>query len=122
MNRSTKTFALGRLKSGVMNHTETAYSKVLDAEMAAGLILWYKFEGITFKLADNTRYTPDFVVMLANGEIEVREIKGSLTYMQEDAKVKIKVAEAMYPFRFVLFAPRAKKAGGGWDSKAVGNS
>ena len=122
VNKSTKTFALGRLKSGEMNKTEAAYAQVLEKEKFSGAILWYKFEGITLKLADNTRYTPDFVVMLANGELEVREIKGSLTFMQEDAKVKIKVAAELYPFRFVLLAPRPKKEGGGWNSKVVGNT
>ena len=64
----------------------------------AGKILWYSFEGITLRLADRTTYTPDFVVMLANGELEMHEVKGFWT---DDAKVKVKVAAEKFPFRFI---------------------
>lgn len=107
-----KSYALGRLKSGTMNKTEAAYDAYLDGLKHHGQILWYKFEGVTFKLADNTRYTPDFLVMTADNVIECHEVKG---YWQDDAKVKIKVAAAMYPFRFIAIKAQAKKNGGGWD-------
>ena len=90
--------ALGRMKSGKMNNAEFAYSKTLELRKMAGKILWYSFEGITLRLADRTTYTPDFVVMLANGELEMHEVKGFWT---DDAKVKIKVAAEKFPFRFV---------------------
>lgn len=95
MNRS---FALGRLKKGEMNKTEAEYLRILENRKFAGEIEWYEFEGITFRLANNTRYTPDFVVMLAGGAMECHEIKG---YWMDDARVKIKVAAEMFPFRFI---------------------
>jgi hypothetical protein len=105
-------YALGRLKTGERNKTESAYEDVLRMRQHAGEILWYRFEGIKFRLADNTFYSPDFVVMLNSGEIEAHEVKGFWT---DDARVKIKVAAAQYPFRFVAIKAKAKKNGGGWE-------
>jgi hypothetical protein len=106
-----KVLALGRLKSGVRNKLEAAYELELEAQKQRGEILWYQFEGITFKLAKDTRYTPDFVVMLANGELECRETKG---FFRDDAKIKLKVASALFPFRFVAIYAIPKKQGGGF--------
>jgi hypothetical protein len=103
--------ALGRLKVGEKNKTEDAYGQHLETLKAAGLVVWYKFEGLKFRLADNTFYTPDFAVMLSSGHLEAHEVKG---YWQEDARVKIKVAADMYPIRFVAIKARPKKEGGGW--------
>lgn len=104
--------ALGRLKAGAMNKTEAAYAASLELRKAAGEIAWYKFEGVKLRLADNTFYTPDFAVMLASGQIEMHEVKG---FWQDDAKVKIKVAADLYPFRFIAVKVKTKKAGGGWE-------
>lgn len=103
-----------------MNKTEAEYAKILEARRACGKVLWYRFEGVTLKLADNTRYTPDFIVMLDSGELEAHEVKGSMNFIQDDAKVKIKVAADIFPFRFILVAPIAKKHGGGWETKEIG--
>jgi hypothetical protein len=104
--------ALGRLKIGAMNKTEQAYAATLELRRTAGEIVWFKFEGIKFRLADNTFYTPDFAVMLAGGALEVHEVKG---FWQDDARAKIKIAADMYPLRFVAVQALPKKAGGGWQ-------
>lgn len=104
-------FALGRLKTGQMNKTETAYAAVLQKEKQAGEILWYRFEGVKLRLADNTFYSPDFFVMRASGLLEAHEVKG---HWQDDARAKIKIAADQYPFRFIAVKVRAKKDGGGW--------
>lgn len=109
-----KLYALGRLKPGERNKTEAAYERELERRKSQGEILWYRFEGMTFKLAKDTRYTPDFMVMLANGEIQAHEIKGAKAIFQCDAKAKIKVAAEMFPIRFIAIFPIAKKLGGGW--------
>jgi hypothetical protein len=106
--------ALGRLKTGEMNGTEAAYDKVLAARKLAGEIVWYAFEAITFVLPGGVRYTPDFIVQLANGEIEVHETKG---FWQEDARAKVKIAQGMFPFRFLAIKKRSKKDGGGWETE-----
>ncbi|TAL90925.1 MAG: DUF1064 domain-containing protein [Candidimonas sp.] len=103
--------ALGRLKTGVMNRTEAAYAQLLEQRKQAGEVLWFKFEGIKLRLADNTFYSADFFVMLASGELEAHEVKG---HWLDDARAKIKIAADMYPFRFIAVKPRAKRDGGGW--------
>lgn len=103
--------ALGRLKTGTLNKTEQAYASFLELRRIAGEVAWWKFEGIKVRLADNTFYTPDFAVMLADGILECHEVKGFWT---DDARVKIKVAADIYPFIFRAFKPMPKKDGGGW--------
>lgn len=105
-------YALGRLKTGRMNKTEAAYDRYLAGLQASGAILWRKFEGLKLRLADSTFYTPDFAVMRADGLMELHEVKGFWT---DDARVKIKVAAELYPFRFLAVKARAKKDGGGWS-------
>ena len=107
-------YALGRLKAGAMNKTESAYSQYLETLRHAGEIVWFKFEGVKLRLADNTFYTPDFMVMGANGLIEMHEVKG---FWMDDARAKIKIAADMYPFRFLAIKAKAKKNGGGWDQE-----
>lgn len=114
-----KHFALGRLPVGQMNKTEIAYAAVLEGLKRAGLVQWYRFEGLKLRLADKTFYTPDFAVMRDDGVIECHECKG---FWMDDAKVKIKVAAEMYPFRFMAAKQRAKKAGGGWEYQVFGGA
>jgi hypothetical protein len=105
-------FALGRLKTGQRNKTEQAYEGMLSSLQAVGDVVWFKFEGVKLRLADNTFYTPDFAVMLASGQMEMHEVKG---FWQDDARAKIKIAAELYPFRFLAAKPKAKKDGGGWE-------
>lgn len=106
--------ALGRMKTGNMNKTEIAYSQHLEALKSCGEIVWWKFEAIKLRLADNTFYTVDFFVMKASGELEAHEVKG---YWMDDARVKIKVAAGLYPFRFIAIQKKSNKQGGGWKTE-----
>jgi len=108
-------FALGRLKTGEMNKTEKAYGDHLQALQNAGEITWHKFEAVKLRLADNTFYTSDFAVLGKDHVLELHEVKG---FWQDDARVKIKVAASLYPFRFIAVKARAKKDGGGWEAEA----
>jgi len=105
-------FALGRLKTGELNKTEADYRAVLELRQHAGEVLWFRFEGLKLRLADNTFYTPDFAVMAGDGVMECHEVKG---HWQEDARVKIKVAAALYPFRFIAVKRALKRDGGGFS-------
>lgn len=91
--------ALGRLPAGTMNRTEAAYAAHLELLKASGDVLWWKFEGLKFRLADKTFLTPDFVVMVRSGLIELHDVKG---FLMDDANVKMKVAASMYPFEFFI--------------------
>jgi hypothetical protein len=71
-----------------------------------GLIQWWMYEAMKFRLADNTFYTPDFIVVTANGDLEAHEVKAYWSNAnrggwREDARVKIKVAAEMHPVRFL---------------------
>lgn len=101
--------AKGRLAPGQMNKSETAYAAVLDQRKQAGEILWWAFEGVKLKIAPNTHLTIDFAVMLANGELQMHDVKGAKAIIQDDAKVKMKVARSMFPFAmFYAFPPKNK--------------
>lgn len=107
-----KFLALGRMKSGERNKLEAAYEQHLESRKQAGEVLWYKFEGMKFRLADNCFFTPDFAVLLANGEMEMHETK---SYWMDGAKEKIRISAELYPFRFVAVYAVPKKAGGGFS-------
>lgn len=108
----SRLYALGRLPTGTMNRTEAQYEAYLTDLQHKGIILWHKFEGVKLRLADNTFYTCDFCVVASSGIVEMHEVKG---YWQDDARVKIKVAASLYPFKFVAVKAIAKKHGGGWE-------
>jgi len=97
-----------RPQPGKMNALEARYGLWLEAEKREGRIHWYKFEGIKLRLADSTFYTPDYFVVNAAGELEAHECKG---HWEDDARVKIKVAASLYPFRFIAIKPSLK----GWE-------
>ncbi len=101
-------FARGVLKPRKMNKTEAAYARHLDALKLAGDVRWWDFECIKLRLADDTQYIPDFLVVTREWITEVHEIKG---HWRDDARVKIKVAAAHFPFRF--FGITKDKTG--WD-------
>jgi hypothetical protein len=100
--------AKGEIPKRDKNKTESAYGNYLEALKHAGAVLWYEFEGIKLRLADNTYYTPDYAVIAADGVMEMHEVKG---FWRDDARVKIKVAADIYPFRFMAI----KKAKDGWE-------
>jgi hypothetical protein len=98
--------ATGRLRKPDMNGLEAAWAQVLEARRGRGELAWWVFEGIKLKLADSTFYTPDFAVMGIGSEMEFHEVKG---FWRDDARVKIKVAAGLFPFRF-LAVRRVKQA------------
>ena len=107
----------GRRPPGTMNKLEARYAEHLSVRQAAGEILAYWYEGVTLCLTYSRngvagqRYTPDFMVQLPDGTIELHEVKG---FMDEKNINKVKVAADKYPFRFVLVTKRRKSDGGGW--------
>lgn len=122
MNRFAK---FKRRALGERNKLEAAYEAYLDLLFRGGQIQGYRFEGIKLKLADNTFYTPDFLVFAEDGVVELHDTKGTTTkiraggakekapWIEEDAKLKMKVIAELYPFRvFAVF-----KIASGWELK-----
>lgn len=99
---------------GEMNGTETAYAELLRARELIGDVIAWHFEAVTFKLAKDTRYTPDFMVQLADGSMEFVDAKGGGP-IDPKSLVKIKcAAEKFHQFKFVIEQKQAKKYGGCW--------
>jgi hypothetical protein len=76
--------------SNGMNKLENRYaSEILSLRILSKEITSWKFQSLKLKLAHRTFYTPDFIVTLPDGRIEIHEVKG---HREDDARVKIKVA------------------------------
>lgn len=108
---------VGRRKgrSQEMNALEAEYATHLNELLHDGKVLWWGFQCIKLRLAKKTWYEPDFLVMQENGELEVHEVKG---HWEDDARVKIKVAADILPFRFKALTRPAKAAG--WFVEVIG--
>jgi len=107
-----KLVAHGRPRVERQNKTETAYEAHLNLRKITGEVVWFQFEAITLKLGPDCRYTPDFAVLLTDGTLELHEIKGTekrirksgevvkAPRFEDDARAKISVASALFPFIF----------------------
>lgn len=112
-------------RSDGMNKTEAAYAELLTARQLAGEVAGWMYEAVTLKLANDTRYTPDFLVQMADGSVEFHEVKACRAsgafLAEDDARVKFKVAGEQFPifvFRMCGLLPR--KSGGGWRVETYG--
>lgn len=88
-----------------MNRTEAQYGDYLELEKMQGAIVDYRYEALKLRLADATFYTPDFLVVY-DDRFECHEVKG---FWRDDARVKIKVAAAMYPWIKFVAVSRKKR-------------
>jgi len=92
--------ALGRLPKGTMNKTEAMWAAKLESAKQSGEILWFKFHPMRIRLADNTFYEVDFLVMTSTGQLEIHEVKGGYTSDKGQLKIKL-CAETMPIFRML---------------------
>ena len=102
-------------KRETMNKTESRYAGHLEKLRLAGVILDFCYEAFKLRLAHNTFYTPDFLVVSPSLPVlQFHEVKG---FMRDDAAVKVKVAAQLYyQFRFIIV--RAE-AGGRWRMEEI---
>ena len=94
------------------NKTEIAYGQHLDTLIACGEVRRYWFQRWTFKLADDCRYTPDFMVETPSLGLHVHEVKG---FMRDDALVKLKWCAKDFPYPVWI----VRRKGLGWDVERV---
>ncbi len=80
-----------------MNKLEKRYADFLEKRRMAGEIRLWMFESLRLILAPSTSYTPDFLVINSDDQVELHEVKG---FWRDDARVKIKIANNMFPFIF----------------------
>lgn len=83
-----------------MNKLEERYAFELEMRKRRGEIAGWWYEALTLKLGYDCRYTPDFLVLMADGEVQLHEVKGP--HRREDAMVKIRVCATMYPFKLFM--------------------
>lgn len=107
---------------GELNKTEGRYRDHLETRKIAREILWYGFEVVTFKLAPDLRYTPDFLVLMKDLTLECHECKamtktGKLL-ITDDGRVKLIMAAELFPivFRRMAYEPNT----GEWIEQEIG--
>ncbi len=113
----TKTMASVRVREATagMNGTEARRATELDAMLKAGLIAAWWWESFTFRLADRTTYTPDFLIQENDGSLRVEETKGG--FWRDDARAKTKIFAALYPFPTRVL--QEKKRGAPWQIEDI---
>ncbi len=90
-----------------MNKTEALYAQELELRRLAGEIIDWKFGAVKLRLADNTHYTPDFLVVFPDGQLCFDETKG---FERDDAVVKFKLAAELFPYWRFRMIKREKDA------------
>jgi hypothetical protein len=120
-----KLVAHGRPRVEKQNKTEAAYEAYLNLRKITGEVVWFQFEGMTFKIGPDCRYTPDFCILLTDGTLEMHEVKGTekrfrrsgevvkTARYEDDSKVKIAVAASQFPIVFKM----VYKVDGNWIEK-----
>ena len=112
--------AKGRIPwSPKMNGTERAYDAYLRIcadprnlallDCASVPVIWWGFQPLTLLLGPDCRFTPDFLVLYADGRLELHDTKGAKKiktgkragqktyYAEEDATIKARVTAAHFP-------------------------
>ena len=95
-------------KAHKMNGTEREWAEILDYLKRSGEIIDWKYDPFNLRLADNTYYRPDFLVVYP-GHFEIIEIKGG--WMQDDSIAKFKIAAEQFPwFVFKMVQKKSKNS------------
>lgn len=106
---------------GKMNKGEAKYAATLDVLIAAGEVVWYRFEPFSLRLTScddgqPARYTPDFIVLLPDGSTYIDDVKTSKGFDDPASLVRLKVAADQYPlWRFRIVRP----SGSGFEVQEV---
>ena len=94
------------------NKTEAAYRREVLARQAGVVTIHY--EGLTFRMANGHRYTPDWVVVMEDGGIECHEVKGRRAlHSQQRARLAFDQARVEFPWVKWVWAARREH---GWSS------
>ena len=96
-----------RVKVKVPNKTEARYSREVLERRDDVAALYY--EGLTFRMCNGHRYTPDWVVVRNDGKVECFEVKGSYElHSQQRARLAFDQARVEYPWVDWYWVKRAK--------------
>jgi len=99
-----------------MNRLERGFrDAVLAPALARGQLLAYWREPLRFRLGGRCSFCPDFAAIEPDGRLVLIELKGG--WFRDDAKVKTKVAAALYPhFGWLLVFREGRR---GWSVRHV---
>jgi hypothetical protein len=83
-----------------MNKLEQEYARHLELRKLAGEIRDYRFEAVHLRLCDGQggkarTYKPDFLVVLADGRVEIHEVKG---WQWQAGMLRFDFAAQQFPF------------------------
>lgn len=99
---------VGRMPRGRRpNKTEAAYrAEVLGRRTDVAAV---HYEGITLRMANGHRYTPDWVVVTAGGRVECHEVKGAYAlHSQQRARLAFDQARVEFPWIVWVWCVRTK--------------
>lgn len=101
------------------NKLEARYDAHLEALKQKGEVAWYAFEAWKLRLTDTSTWTPDFVVMMADGGIELHDCKAywkkqGKPGIEPDALEKMKIAAETY---WMLTVKAVWEVDGRWDER-----
>lgn len=94
---------LGSTAKGVMNRTEAKFAERLRSLQLDGKVIAWHYEAVKVCVVPGETgkrqavfYTPDFMVLHADGEVEMIDVKGAGGW-EDTARVKIKAAAERFP-------------------------
>lgn len=98
-------------RRGEPNKTEAAYRReVLGRRTDVAAI---HFEGLTFRMANGHKYTPDWIVVTTGGRIECHEVKGGYALGSEQ-RAKLAFDQARIEFPWLAWVWARRDTGGQW--------
>ncbi len=89
-------------RDGYRSQLERDYAAHLEILKQAGAIKFWGYECVKLKLGGKKRYvyfTPDFIVVFADGHTEAHECKG---FFREAAKLRTNIAAGLYPWPIIV--------------------
>ena len=98
------------------NKTEAEYRRLfLAPRLADGVFTGCWFEGVSFRMANGHRYTPDWVCTYPDGRLVCVEVKGSYRFgSHQRARLAFDQARIEWPGVVWIWAVRGK--GGVWET------
>jgi hypothetical protein len=92
------------------NKTEAAYRVEIIGPRPDVVAAYY--EGLTFRMANGHRYTPDWVVVTDEGRVECHEVKGAYAlHSQQRARLAFDQARVEFPWVTWVWVTKTKD---GW--------
>jgi hypothetical protein len=92
------------------NKTEAAYRTEVIGPRSDVAAVYY--EGLTIRMANGHRYTPDWVVITTGGRIECHEVKGGYAlHSHQRARLAFDQARVEFPWIFWVWSVKTKD---GW--------